>query len=424
MKFLSLMLFFILLLFYSCNNSDERTCATIGCKAGKHCDVGKNLCVVNCTEAYCSEIGEFCNPSTKECDKSCEESGCSNGKACDSSINKCIDICTDTSCDSDSHCDKVSGLCKKNCIYNSCNSNNNEVCDPETRECIVKATTFCTINSCANGSKCNEVTGYCTGGCSEINCEEEKVCNPEDLTCIDKCSFNSCTDQKYCNTQSGLCENFLDYPSGPYLTKFTGNSENTTETDNYETEMLGKIIENISWKDSDNKSISLLKYYSLNNKSDFPLLVILNETSGDCEPCEAEADALGQFYKDNKLENGFPRYEIIETLIDDDVFDGNMADPSGFANSWKEKYHQDFPVIGDLERKLEPYNSRGKITYKIFINAKTMKVEGFLYGSNPTITNFKAKVRQIEKKILCDKLKCNEQGSYCIYKDDHTAKCN
>ncbi len=425
MKLFSLIIFFVLLFFYSCTEDSNITCETTGCKAGKHCDVEKNLCVINCTPEFCAQIGEYCNPETKECEKSCGESGCKEGFVCDNSKNECIEECTESSCGANAHCDKTTKLCRENCIYNSCNADNNEVCDPETRDCIVKATTPCTANSCTNGAHCNEATGYCTGGCDEITCETGKVCNPEDLSCIDICTFNSCEGNNVCNTETGLCEGYLSYPEGPYAEPFTGNSDNETDTNNYENNLKGKIPENLSWTDCENKEISLLRYYSMKAKSGAPELIILNETSGDCENCEAEGDALGQFYKDNILENGFPRYQIINLLIDDDTFDGNMDDPNGYAASWKSKYHQDFPSVGDTDRKTEKYNAKGKITFKMFIDAETMQILGVLYGSSSGIESFKAKINEIEKKKLCEKLNCEAQGSYCIYKSsDHTAKCN
>ena len=425
MKLFSMIILFILLFFYSCAKENNVTCETTGCKAGRHCDIEKKLCVINCTPESCAQIGEYCNPTTKECENSCKESGCKTGFVCDNSRNECVEACTELSCKTSEHCDKVTKLCKENCIFNSCNSANNEVCDPETRDCVVKATTPCTSNSCTNGAHCNETTGYCVGGCSEITCETGKVCNPENLECIDTCTFNSCEGEKACNINTGLCENYINYPEGPYAPTFTGNSDNEAETLVYEDSLKGEILENLSWTDSENKKISLLKYYSLKVKSGAPNIIILNETSGDCENCEAEGDALGQFYRDNLLENNFPRYQIINLLIDDDTFDGNMENPTAYAASWKAKYHQDFPSVGNTDRTLDPYNDRGKITFKIFINAENMKILDVLYGSSASIETFKGKIREVEKKILCNKLNCESMGTYCIYNfDAHTAKCN
>ncbi len=418
MKKILIMFLFLITLLYSCAG-EEKTCVETGCDAGKHCIASKNLCVLDCTPEYCAPIGEVCNPETKECETSCKETGCDTGFVCDETQNKCVASCLEVQCKDGSHCNTETKLCETNCTEADCNAAANEVCDPETFVCVVKAETACTADSCVESSHCNTTTGHCVGGCADIECPEGDVCNPSLLRCVHPCTPGACRGESFCNTENKLCESFVDYPAGPY-----GNEE-------------GDVIKELSWTDTSKKLASLKKLHSMYVKTGYPRVIILVESAGWCDPCRQEAPALSQFFKDTRMPNGQERVAVIQTVVDDNSADGLMAHPDEFAKSWKNDYSIEFPVVGDNGRfasengfdnelpLLENYNASGSIPFNLIISAQTMKIVGLENGTDENLTALRTKVREIEKEILCTPLDCGSKGSYCIYVSDNgTAKCN
>ncbi len=418
MKKILVMILSLTALLYSCAG-EEKTCTETGCDTGKHCVVEKNLCVKDCTPEYCAPIGEVCNPTTKECETSCKETGCETGFICDETENKCVASCLEVQCNDGLHCNTTTKLCDINCTDSDCSANNNQVCDPESHICVTKADTFCTEDSCIEGSHCNTTTGHCVGGCADIECPNGDVCNPNLLRCVHACTPGVCRGDSFCNVENKLCESFVDYPTEPY-----GTEE-------------GNTIKDLSWTDTDAKIISLKKLHSMSIKTGYPRVIILVESAGWCDPCRQEAPALSQFFKDTRLPNGQERIAVIQTVVDDNTADGVMSNPDEFAKSWKTQYAIEFPVVGDNGKfasengfdnglpLLENYNASGSIPFNLIINAQTMKIVGLENGTDENLTGLRVNVREIEKEILCAPLNCDAQGSYCIYKgDEGTAKCN
>jgi thiol-disulfide isomerase/thioredoxin len=413
MKKIFLLILTTIALSYSCAG-ETKTCEETGCDAGKHCIIEKDLCVQDCTPEYCAPIGEVCNPNTKECELSCEETGCDTGFVCNTSNNKCEASCLEVQCSDGLHCNTKTKLCEANCVESDCNSAFNEVCDPESNVCVVKADVACDENSCVEGSHCNTYTGNCVGGCADIKCNEGDVCNPSLLRCVHECTPGICKGESFCNIESKLCEAFVSYPPEPYG------------------KLVGTTIKDLEWLDTDKKIASLRKYHSMAVKTGYPRVIILVESAGWCSPCRQEAPALKSLYEDKRLPNGQERVAVIQTIVDDNINDGIMSNPDEFAKSWKDQYGMEFPVAGDNGSTsedglplLEAYNASGSIPFNIIINAQTMKIVGLENGTDEVLSGLISKIRDIEQEMLCEPLDCAAKDSYCIYRNDNgTAKCN
>ena len=407
-----LYLFSFLLIFYSCGNKNtELDCKVTGCKAGTHCDFNTSTCIKDCTQEECDKIDSFCNENTKICEPWCKFDGCSQGLICNEIKNECTQSCLDVGCEEGKHCNQETQFCENDCNKDTdCNSRNNEVCDLETKICTVKSSNPCTSdNDCPEDSYCYKRTGYCKGGCANIECEENKICNPETLECVLPCRLGSCEENKYCNIEQKVCRTMFEYPQEPY-----GKNP-------------GDTIENLSWQTLNKGIISTGKYYSLNKNSGFPRILILNEIIGshneeNNSASLVEAESLGNFYN-NTILNGYHRFEILQGFL---RIDENIPTET-FIKNWQTQYNQKFISVEDFSKKINEYNtdeSKG-VPFKILIDASNMKILDFIVGTNSNLSELEAKLRKYEKRILCDRLDCESQNSYCIYKyTDGTARCN
>ena len=412
MKFVFIFLVALFLgLVYSCNNdSGNLTCEVTGCKAKFHCDMESKICVKDCTVEECAKIESFCSHLTKECEPWCKYEGCDRGLICDEKNNKCVSSCLDVGCRENEHCNKESKICEENCNLDSdCDENNNEVCDIETKSCVVRAQNPCTDDSqCPTGAVCNKKTGYCKGGCADLKCNEDEICNPDVPECVKPCNLGECNEGFHCDVESRFCKgNTTEYPNGPY-----GKN-------------IGDIIENLSWDTVDGGKISLNNYYNIKKDTDFPRILILNEILLSDESDNAskvEAEALGNLY-DGTLLEGKHRFEIFQGFIRRD----GVIDAVDFIKNWKTTYNQKFPSVIDDFSLINEYNTtEGKsIPFKIIVNPENMEILDFIVGTNSELTILESKLRKYEKKVLCDKLDCESKGSYCIYKySDGSARCN
>ena len=416
-------LLFILLsaYFYSCAGEKE-TCAETGCEKGKHCVVSKNICKKDCTDEYCAQIGQACNPITKECEESCKETGCESGYVCNETTNRCEISCLTAECSDGYHCNLKKQVCEKNCTPEDCNTQNNEVCDPESHICVVKAQDPCKSDDiCPESSHCNLTTGHCVGGCADIECAPEDVCSPTLLRCLHACTPQTCRGETFCNPQTKLCESYSKYPEGPY-----GTNKND-------------VIKPLKWTDTDGKPASLKMLHNMYLKIGYPRVILLVESAGWCSPCRQEAPVLNQYYKEMiDPDSGLPRLAIIQTIVDDNSQDGQFnGDPDAFASQWKNDYNMDFSVVGDDGRfanengfneeypLLVFYNQSGSIPFNILINARTMQIIDFENGTDEEISGIKLGFEKAEKKVLCGELNCEENGKSCVYnKNKGKAYCH
>jgi len=413
MKRVSFFLALLITLFLASCAGEEKTCEETGCDTGKHCIIEKNQCVQDCTADYCAVIGEICNDTTKECEPSCMDTGCVTGEVCDESQNKCIDSCIEVQCAGATHCNLDSKLCDEDCTAESC-TGEGEVCDPESKTCVVKASNSCDDSSCVEGSHCNTTTGHCVGGCADIDCPGGKVCNPSLLRCVNECSVGVCRGESFCNLDSKLCEAFVDYPTAAKGTE------------------KGDIIKNLSWVDVDKKNISLRKYHSMYKKTGYPKVMILIASAGWCSPCRQEAPLMRDFYDSMILPNGQERLAIVQTIIDDNSMDGVLSSPDAFAKSWRDQYGMKFSVVGDPadpithKSSLDDYNPEGGIPFNMIINLKNMEIADLQNGTDEVLGSVKSKVREVEKEILCKPLNCDKaNGHYCIYnRNNGSAECS
>ena len=177
---LSLFLVFILVAFFytACNSAPDLPFVFDGSAEGGGDDgagdEGSGDESEGCAAVTCDE-GEVCNPTTGECEATCEtDFDCSTGEVCDPTTHMCI---VPPPCESNADCQET------------------ELCDVETGDCFDKPEDYCEANGdCASlGANFVCQDNHCIMGelCPGVTCGAEEVLDTTSCTCIS--SENLCT---------------------------------------------------------------------------------------------------------------------------------------------------------------------------------------------------------------------------------------
>lgn len=204
---------------------DTRLCVSVECRVdlqcegGQYCDTVEGVCADGCREGECLP-GEFCDLNTRECVFGCQaDDDCGPGLYCDEPTNTCFEGCRgDEECGEGEVCELIvieDDAQRQRCVADSCESDadcaDDAYCGPDPQR---EEINICQIgcrsqpDNCAEGEVCDGETRRCVLGCAEDgDCGEGFICVPgEPSSCQPGCREDeSCAEGQRCLVEELRC---------------------------------------------------------------------------------------------------------------------------------------------------------------------------------------------------------------------------